>query len=203
MSRHSDRISDILLRFAAPESGDEVLLDDLLTAFGDRVFGAFVLLLALPNCVPLPVGLGWLLGPLMALVGLQLVIGLPRPWLPRRIRAKRFGRIEFARIIERILPVLRWFERLCRPRLEVMHASIPERVTGLLFILWGAAVSLPIPFTNALSAISAVILAIGVIERDGLMILGGWICSGLIALAAHLFGSAALLAMSDLFHRVF
>ena len=78
------------------EAGTRVLLDamlegdhaqdlrfaDLLAGLGRRAFGMMLFVASLPAFIPVPGVAGAISGPLCALVGLQLLVGLRRPWLP-------------------------------------------------------------------------------------------------------------------------
>src|SRR5918993_1800459 len=78
--RFSEVLSDLAGRPAAAVS-----LGDVLDAFGDRAFGALMLLFAAPNMLPLPPGLSAVLGAPLLFVTAQLMLGRPTLWMPRFI----------------------------------------------------------------------------------------------------------------------
>ncbi|HEY4583694.1 MAG TPA: exopolysaccharide biosynthesis protein, partial [Lysobacter sp.] len=57
-------------------------LKGLFEDLGDRAFGMLLVAAAAPAFIPVPGLAGGLSGPLVMLVGLQLVLRLRRPWLP-------------------------------------------------------------------------------------------------------------------------
>jgi hypothetical protein len=162
--------------------GDDVDLGTLVDRFGARGFGVLVLFLALPAFVPIP-GVGAVTGPGIALLGAQMLFGLRRPWLPRMARARRIDKASFARFTTRMGRLLKVLERFCQPRLPWLFERTGSRANGLVLILYGIALSLPIPFTNYLFGLVLLAIAIAMIERDGALLLSSWFLVGPLVLA--------------------
>jgi hypothetical protein len=86
----------------------------------------------------------------------------------------------------------RRLEGVVRPRLTFLHAGPGmARLVGLGVALAGLGLMLPlpIPFSNALPAWAVVLLALGLMERDGLFlllghltVLAGWLFIGLTSI---------------------
>ena len=72
---------------AEGDPDDLLTLRDLLAGLGRRAFGMLLFVCVLPAFIPIPIG-GAISGPLVMLIGVQLLIGLRKPWLPEFI-AKR------------------------------------------------------------------------------------------------------------------
>src|SRR5215203_5411042 len=62
-----------------------VSIRDVLDAFGDRAYGALMLLFAAPNVLPMPPGTSAVLGAPLLFVTAQLMLGRPTVWTPRFI----------------------------------------------------------------------------------------------------------------------
>jgi hypothetical protein len=183
---HDHRTTD-LLRQALADNGERISLEQFLAPLGERSYGFLLLLLALPNFIPLP--LGGVMGLLIALVGAQMLYGLQRPWLPRRARVHAFARSSVEHFLARMTPLFARVERLCKPRLQQFTRRPLERISGFLLIAIGALLSLPIPFTNYPFGLIVLLFAVALIERDGALLLGVWaICIAVIV---------ASLALSD------
>ena len=190
------------------EAGTRALLDDLLdgddqqtldfkalmSGLGRRAFGMLLLLATLPAFIPIPIG-GVVSGPLVVLLAAQLLIGSRRPWLPGFI-AKRGPKRQTLARFERILsPWLTRLERLVRPRLTVvLDHRLASAVTGLLLLLLGVLLSLPIPFTNYLLGGLILLFALALLERDGAMMLVAW-AAGILAIGTTGALSGGLLAV--------
>jgi hypothetical protein len=175
---------------------DEILrLRDLLQGLDRRAFGMLLLIATLPAFIPIPVG-GAISGPLAMLIGAQLLAGMHRPWLPRFLADRGPHRHVMVGFDRRMSPWLARLETLVRPRLEVMLAHRGATlVTGLLLMLIGLLLSLPIPLTNYLFGGLLLLFAMALLERDGVVMLIAWIsAAAAIAVFGVLSGSLASVA---------
>lgn len=173
--------SDLLVDFMARSRGERVALGDLVGVFGDRAFGMMLLVLAIPNVIPIP-GLSTVVGLPTILLGLQMLMGSQRPWLPRRLAAATIERGKLVEVLERVLPRIAWMERRLRPRLPHFTTDAAERVAGLMIVVLAAVLCLPIVFGNLPPALAIGLIALGLIEKDGLFVIAGMV-SGVLALA--------------------
>jgi hypothetical protein len=106
-----------------------------------------------------------------------------RPWLPKFLADRGPHRHALARFDHRISPLLAWLEKFVRPRLPVvLDHRMASMFTGLLLVLLGLLLSLPIPLTNFLFGGLLLLFALALLERDGALMLVGWI-AGAIAIA--------------------
>ncbi|MEL6212508.1 MAG: exopolysaccharide biosynthesis protein, partial [Pseudomonadota bacterium] len=64
-------------------------------------------------------------------------------------------------------------ERIARPRLRAVTGDIGVRVVGALLLLPTASILIPLPSTNTVPGIGVAVAALGLIERDGLLVIGG------------------------------
>jgi hypothetical protein len=162
--------------------GDTVGLGELVDRFEQRGFGVLLLFLSLPAFIPVP-GVAGVTGPVIALLGLQMLIGLRRPWLPGFVRRKTIGKQTFARFTARMGRLLKVLERFCQPRITWLFDQAGSRASGLVLILYGLLLSLPIPFTNYIFGLVLLSIAIAMIERDGLLLVSSWFIVGPLVLA--------------------
>ncbi|WP_404294635.1 exopolysaccharide biosynthesis protein (plasmid) [Microvirga sp. RSM25] len=167
------RFSEILTELASRPAA-AVSLGDVLDAFGDRAFGALMLVFAVPNMLPLPPGLSVVLGAPLLFVTAQLMLGRPALWMPRFIRRQSISRDFFVRLTTKLSPVLQRAERNLRPRLSVLLHPVNERIVGAAWLLLAIILLLPIPFGNIPPAWAIAAFALGLLERDGLATLVGW-----------------------------
>lgn len=193
------RTTELLRRALDTHAGDEITLGDFLDPLGERAFGFLILILALPNFIPVPLGVGGVMGVLIIWIGLQMLLGFEHPWLLGALRRRGVKRASIERFIARLTPVLRWLERLCRPRLESLTRHPAHRVSGFLLVLIGVALALPIPFTNYLFGFLLVVYAVALIERDGIALVIAWIASAAVAIVLLTLSSAVVDAVRNLF----
>jgi hypothetical protein len=186
------RTAELLRSALDSSSGEQITLGQFLDPLGERAFGFLILILALPNFIPVPIGVGGVMGVLVIVVGLQMLAGLEHPWLLGKLRSRGIQRASVEKFVKRLTPVLRWLEKVCRPRLEVLTQHPGHRVTGLLLVLIGVALALPIPFTNYLFGLLLVFYAVALIERDGIALIVAWIASAGVAGALMSLSQAAV-----------
>jgi hypothetical protein len=89
------------------------------------------------------------------------------------MRSRSFRRVDFAGMLQRVLPSIRRVERLVGPRLIWMTNSRGEQIIGLFAFVLAIVLFLPIPFGNTVPALAIAILALAVLERDGVARLPG------------------------------
>ncbi|HSD16126.1 MAG TPA: exopolysaccharide biosynthesis protein [Thermomonas sp.] len=156
--------------------------DHLLDGLDRRSFGMLLFVAALPAFIPIPVG-GALSGPLVVLVAAQLLVGMRHPWLPGFIARRGPKRQSLARFERAVDPWLARLERIVRPRLTgVLDHPLASAFTGLLLLLLGLLLALPIPLTNYVLGGLVLLYALALLERDGALMLLAW-ALGMVALA--------------------
>lgn len=176
-----------LLDALAEGNGDAgpLTLGGVLDKFRTRAFGIFLLLGVLPAFVPLPVGAGAVSGPLVMLAGLQMLVLMAHPWVPGFLSRRPLSRESMATFRDRTSGLLRKLEKISRPRAEgVIDHPAARLFTGLLLVLLGGLLALPIPATNYPFGLILLAFAIALIERDGRLMLVAWA-----------FGSAEIVVM--------
>lgn len=179
-----ERTSILLERIAREDGAPDVTLGELLDRFDGRAFGVLVVVATLPAFLPTPVGAGAIAGPLVVLLGLQMLAGLQHPWLPQWLRRRSFARVRIDHLLDRLGDGMAKVERLCRPRAAIVLQGAGWRFTGGLMALHGVALSLPVPLTNYPFGFVLVILAIALVERDGALVAACWalmlLCIGIV-----------------------
>lgn len=183
------RLSEVLIQIAADETRPEITIADLMHLMEGRARAALIFLFAFPNVLPAPPGLSAILGlPLLYLTS-QMMLGR-FPWLPKILSERGVRMSSFTAMVDRVLPLLTRAERLLRPRWSWIVGPRAERVLGAFALLLALVVTLPIPLANMLPAFAICLIALGVLERDGLWTvlgilvgLGSLVLSGAVAYA--------------------
>jgi hypothetical protein len=170
-------LSVVLFRLANDNSRERISVGDLLATLGDRAIGALMFFFAAPNILPVPPGVSTLLGAPLLFLSAQLMLGM-RPWLPGVVTRRSISREDLATLVRRIVPWLAKAEKLLKPRAPVLVRPPVEYFVGLVCLVLAAVLMLPIPLGNTLPALAISLLALGVLERDGV-----WIGIGLLASA--------------------
>lgn len=182
--------------FAIGDPAESLRLGDVFHGLGDRSFGMLLFVSTIPAFIPIPGVGGAVSGPLVILIGLQLLIGLRQPWLPGFIARRGPHRHAMVRFRDLLAPWLTRLEKLVRPRATgLLDHRIADMFTGLLLVLLGLLLSLPIPFTNFLFGGLLMLFALALLERDGWLMGLAW-AAGVIAIAIFGVLSGHLAAMA-------
>jgi hypothetical protein len=171
------RVSEILAALAHDWPKERLTLGDIEAALGDRGFGLLMFVFALPGIVP---GVAALASIPLILLALQLTLGFSRPWLPRLLANRSVARADFVGMVGQALPRVKRFERILRPRYLLLTSPAFERLIGGACLLLALLLPLPIPFTNIPVALPIAIMALAVLERDGVYALVGLVAGFLV-----------------------
>lgn len=158
--------SVILEQLARDAPAGEITLDWILGDLGERSFGIVMLLIGLIGLLP---GVSTFAGLLLAVPAIQMMLGRDAPVLPARIVNRRFSTQRVKRLIARVTPGLRLIERAVRPRWNAPLAA-RKRVVGLMTLLLGATMLVPVPFSHLLPIAAIMLLAFAFLEEDGLLL---------------------------------
>lgn len=187
------KVSQIIADLAR-EPRERVKLADLLAVLDERAFGVLMLILSLPNAVGLGTipGLSTVFGVPQIFVSLQMIVGARQPWLPDLVLERSIAMKDFRTMVVKAEPYLARLERLLRPRLAVISTRLVERLLGVMLLLLSITVALPIPFANQPPAVAQALLALGLIEQDGVAVLVGLIVAVIALAIAALVGGGII-----------
>jgi hypothetical protein len=88
-------------------------------------------------------------------------------------------------------------ERLTKPRTQgVLTHPVAHAFTGLLLVVLGIALALPLPLTNYPFGLILLAFSFALIERDGRLMLLAW-AAGLVEIAALVGFSSQIVAMVE------
>ncbi|WP_224096516.1 MULTISPECIES: exopolysaccharide biosynthesis protein [Pseudoxanthomonas] len=185
---------------AQGDPAERLRLVDLLADLRQSAFGMLLFIGVLPSFIPIPGVAGGLSGPLVMLVGAQLLLCLRKPWLPRFIAIRGPMRQSVVRFRDALAKPLRWLEKVVRPRWPgMLDSRLASAFTGLLLLLLGVLLALPIPFTNYLFGLLLLLYVFALLERDGMLLLAAWVLG---AAAIAVFGVASGNLAQMVIHQV-
>ena len=176
----------------------ELTLGLLFDHMRERAFGVLLLLLALPCCLPFVYLLPQIVALPMILICAQMALGRSAPWLPERLRKRVVPVASLADVVRRAKKYLGFFERLAHQRMSFVTSEVGSRVVGALLLIPTTSILVPLPLTNTLPGIAVAIVSVGLIERDGLMVIGGLVLGLAWVAALVIGGQAAISAAVDL-----
>lgn len=159
---------------------ETVTLREVIGLLHGRGYVLLIMLLALPFCTPVPLpGVSTPFGLIITIIGARLALGA-KPWLPSRLLDTRLSPKIFSKVFAFAQKIILGFERLLRPRLLWVTATagrlqlhaVPIVLCGLVLLL-----PLPVPFSNVIPAWGIILIAGGLLERDGRFIIAGYVAS--------------------------
>ena len=187
-------ISQRLHLLASDAKGDAVELNWVLSELHERAFGLFLLVLALPCCIPFLYGIPQIVALPLMFVSVQIVLGRKTPWLPKKLGARTISTEGLHNLARRAEPWLVRIEAFSRPRLSVLTHTPADRAVGLALILFSASIMVPLPGTNTVPGFAVVIVSMGLLQRDGILVILGAIL-GTAWIATLVFAGVSLASL--------
>ena len=169
-----DRTSNILDRLTTADTSERVTIGEIMDRLQDRAFALMLVLLGLPNCLPMPPPIALISGFLILFVAIQLVLGFHQPWLPRKLLALSVGRVALDNTLKRARPYVLALERLSRPRFSFMESGVIMRVMGALLVVIAIAMIVAVPVIGQIPlGIGVCLIGLGLVEKDGIVVVSG------------------------------
>ncbi|MCH2078612.1 MAG: exopolysaccharide biosynthesis protein [Rhodobacteraceae bacterium] len=194
-AEHSDMAISARLKHLAEEAPDDaVTLAWILSQLQERAFGLFLLILALPCCIPFLYGVPQIVALPLMFIAAQVALARKTPWLPTKLAAREVARSSLDNLAARAGPWLRRIEALSRPRLTALTRAPLDRVVGLALVLFSASILVPLPATNTVPGFAVVVVAMGILQRDGILVILGAIL-GTAWIASLIFAGATLVSL--------
>ncbi len=157
--------------------GDEISIEEIMSAFGRRTYGPLIVAPALLAVLPtgaIP-GVPLLLGFVIILVCAQLLAGRESPWIPKRLREMSFPRETLDEAWERFRPGFQRVDKVVHPRLTVFTDTPFVQVIAIICIMLSVLMA-PlelIPFAVAVPGLAIAAFGIAISTRDGVIALTG------------------------------
>ena len=176
------RLLDSLEAAARTET---VSVQDILNEIGDRSIMPIVLVIALLLVSPLSgiPGLPTLSSIIILMVMTQALLQRRHLWLPAVLRNRSVPSDRLKRAVARMRRPALWIDRHSHPRLRILTSG-PLRVLTLLACLlvpmiWPFLELLP--FVTSIGAGAVALMSFGLLTRDGLYVLWGYVVVGAMA----------------------
>jgi hypothetical protein len=154
-------------------------LRQLLEQIGEQGLLLFTVVLCIPFLFPVgPPGISTAFGLVILLIG----VGVARnrvPWLPDRLLDRPLAVASVRPVLVKGRQVCLKLERVVRPRwLQLTAGATVNVVHGSALVFAALVLMAPLPFiplSNTLPGGAILLLALGLAERDGLLVLGGYL----------------------------
>ncbi|HSX75219.1 MAG TPA: exopolysaccharide biosynthesis protein [Shinella sp.] len=169
------KTSELLEDIIQSIRGEHITLRDLLAMMGESGLLLLCAFLSLPFLFPVSIpGVSTVFGAGIVLISAAITFNR-LPWLPGKVADRRLDSGKLRPVLERGVTFLRKFDRFFKPRLTgLTTGAVMNRVNGLVLMGAGVLLMAPlglIPFSNTLPGVAILLLAAGVSQRDGLVVL--------------------------------
>ncbi|MDC7674741.1 exopolysaccharide biosynthesis protein [Asticcacaulis machinosus] len=174
----SVKVSDMLSQTITMIDGKSVTLRELISRIGEQGFLLLCALLTLPFLLPVSIpGVSTVFG--VAILLISLAITLNRlPWLPSKILDRELETLKLVPVLEKGVKIVSKIDRFVQPRLLVFSTgAIMNRINGLVLMFSALLLMLPlgfIPFSNTLPGVAILLMSIGMVQRDGVLVVVGY-----------------------------
>lgn len=162
---------DVVGRLSSEAGPEGLTIREVLDRMDERSFGLLIVILAIPCLVPGLYGVPQVVGLVILLLAAQILVGREEPWLPAAMLNRRISKSWLETMAGFADKRMRWTERISRPRLKSLACGPGERLAAVFMII--ATLTIVIPFTNTVPSVALTLLAVGLIQRDGLFVGAG------------------------------
>ena len=189
----SELLEDILHSI----KGEHITLRDLLSMMGESGLLLLCAFLSLPFLFPVSIpGVSTVFGAGIVLISAAITLNR-LPWLPEKVADRRLESGKLRPVLQRGVTFLRKIDRFFKPRMAgLTSGAVMNRVNGLVLMGAGLLLMAPlglIPFSNTLPGVAILLLAAGISQRDGLVVIAGYV---MVVLTIVYFAALAFLAYS-------
>lgn len=176
--------------------GEDITLQQLLALIGEQGLLIFCTILTIPFLLPVSIpGVSTVFGLVIILIGISVTFNRTL-WLPQRLAQHRLSHEQLVPVLTRGIQFFTRLESWTRIRMRnLTEGALVNRINGLALTAAGVLLLFPlsfIPFSNTLPAVSILFFALGMLQRDGVFIIVGYVA---LLLTVLYFGTLALLVI--------
>lgn len=181
-----DDILDALCELG--EEQDKVAIGDVVSRFGNRSYGPFLIVPALIELSPIGgiPGLPTFLALIIAIVAVQMLIGRHHLWLPGFVARRSVAGEKLAKAVSKLRGIGRWMDRWFHGRLPRFARGPFVKVAAVAVI--ALCLTVPplelVPFASSAPMATIAVIGLALLVGDGLLM----IIAGVLAIAAAGFG---------------
>lgn len=195
--------SQTLERVIKEQAGETITLGSLVQTMHESGFAVLMMILVLPNCVPIPIppGMSTVFSIPLLFLAVQMLAGKNALWIPAGLKNKEIRKSILEKALSIAIPKLRRIEKIMKPRADIVASPSAEKVVGFMWLLFATSIAIPLPMTNFLPGVGILISALGLLGRDGLIMLLGYfigLCGCALTTAILVLGTEAVRAILGL-----
>ncbi|MCF6370156.1 exopolysaccharide biosynthesis protein [Rhizobium halophilum] len=174
----STTLSETLRALIGRIDGKTVSLREMMAQVGEHGLLLMCALASLPFLIPVSIpGVSTVFGFAIILISLSITFNR-LPWLPKRILDRRLDTTKLVPALEKGASLVSRLDAYIKPRMASFVAGrVMNRLNGLAIAFGGVLLMFPlgfVPLSNTLPGIAILLLATGMIQRDGLIVAAGY-----------------------------
>ena len=172
--------SQLLKELADTKRNTETIsLGEINDFLSERGFAILMILFSFPTAIPIPTPPGFttLLGIPLLFFSMQMILGMSKPFLPEWISKRTIKTSHLIFAIDKSAKYFLKLETFLRPRLLYFSSLTGEKIIGIFAFLCAVSIALPIILGNAIPSAGIFIMALGLLGRDGIVIIIGFVVS--------------------------
>lgn|GEM_PF-1631838 len=181
--------STIIENVVKSGAGEVVTVEWLLQQSPVAARETLMLFLALTALVP---GASLFAGLILLLLSVPMLLAHERVWLPRSVAGQPISLPRLVRVVESVLPLLRWQERMI-PSGAQRLVGLSRPFGALLIVALSATLLVPLPLSNVPPALAIAMMAVSYLETSGTLLAVSAL-AGVVSLTVT--GSAVWAALS-------
>lgn len=194
---HYEGYSKVLPEIYRKIPDDNITLKEFLKLMGEPGKLILSMLLAAPFLIPISIpGTGIIAGLIIFTMSISIISN--KDLIPNRFMKIKISNENLIKALNITSRVLNYLEKFAKPRLLIMtKGAITPKLNKLFFLISAMLFMfpLPVPLTDTLPASGIFFLAAGTLERDGYLILAGYI---LVIINIIYFGAVILFGWKQL-----
>lgn len=174
----TDSLSATLRGIIARIDGSSVTLRELMQAVGEHGLLLLCAVASLPFLIPVSIpGVSTVFGFAIILISLSITFNR-LPWLPKKLLDRELETSKLVPALEKGASLVARLDAYLKPRMgSFVAGAVMNRINGLAIAFAGVLLMFPlglVPLSNTLPAIAILLIATGMIQRDGLIVLAGY-----------------------------
>jgi hypothetical protein len=178
MEDSNETMREALERTVEAIRGRTITLRELIDQIGEQGLLFICALLSLPFLIPVSIpGVSTVFGIAIIMVSIGIAMNRP-PWLPARIMDRKLDAEKLVPTLRRGAGVVSRVEKWIKPRLRgLTDGAVMNTINGLALLFGGVLLLFPlglVPFSNTLPAFAILLLAVGMSQKDGAVVLAGY-----------------------------
>jgi hypothetical protein len=171
----STLVSETLKAMGDKDLAGSTKIADIMHDFHENGILLAMIFFSLPVAVPLPYPPGFttVMGAPLILLAIQMIMGSKKVSLPEKMNNYEIKNSTLKSISDKVVPILIALEKYIKPRLGFAKSVYCEQIIGIFCLIAAISVAIPLPMTNAIPALGITVMCLGLLNRDGIVIIAG------------------------------